>query len=178
MKQHCTGIRLLFCAGLLGLLLGGSACAVRSGPIAAQILDAQTGQPIPGAIVLGVWTTKGEGIFGAHAPTKLVGVKEAETDAQGRFTLERPGMVAEEDEKITVYKFGYVAWSNLYLFPSFKRRSETEVPAQIRLDVFPQEENHQNHMGFIRMATSSALSAGTPGYEKLRNTLDRENKMR
>ena len=178
MKQHRTGTRLLFCAGLLSLLLGGTACAARSGPIASQVLDAQTGQPIPGAIVLGVWTTKGEGIFGAHAPTKLVGVQEAETDAQGRFTLARPGTFAEGDEKITVYKFGFVAWSNQFLFPSFARRTDTTVPSQIRLDPFPSGGSHPEHMGFVRMATSSSLSAGDPSYVKLRNALDRENRMR
>jgi hypothetical protein len=153
MKKHRTGTRLLFCAGLLGLLLGGTACAARSGPIAAQVLDAQTGQPIPGAIVLGVWTTKGEGIFGAHAPTKLAGVKEVETDVQGRFTLERPGMVAEEDESITVYKFGYVAWSNLFLWPTSKRREDSQVPAQILLQVFPEGSDRRRHISFISGAT-------------------------
>jgi hypothetical protein len=42
MTHHCTGTRRLLCGGLLGLLLATSVCAARSGPIAAQVLDAQT----------------------------------------------------------------------------------------------------------------------------------------
>ena len=148
-----SSTQLWLCTALVGLLLAGTACAARVGPITAQVLDAQTNQPIPGAIVLGVWTTKGEGIFGAHAPTKLVGVQEVETDAQGRFTLERPGWVGEDDESITVYKFGFVAWSNLFLWPTSKRREDSRVPAQILLEAFPGGGDRRKHISFISGAT-------------------------
>jgi len=176
MRPTRSSTRLVFFGGLLGLLLGGTACAVRSGPITSQVLDAQTNQPIAGAVVLGVWTTKGEGIFGAHAPTKLVGVQEVETDAEGRFTLARPGMVAEDDEKITVYKFGYVAWSNLYTFPSFKRRPETDVPAQIRLEYFPPGGNHREHMRSISLGIAAGVyDEMNPKFQK---AIDHELRMR
>jgi hypothetical protein len=154
MKPFHGLIHFLLPIGLLSLLLGNGACAIRSGLLTSQVLEAQTGQPLSGAVVLGVWTTKGEGIFGAHAPTKLVGVREAETDAQGRFTLERPsGVFSEEDESITVYKFGYVAWNNLFLWPTSKRREDSQIPAQIRLDTFPEGGDRRRHIGFISGAT-------------------------
>jgi hypothetical protein len=161
--------RVLLLIGLLSLLLGSGACAIRSGPIASQVLDAQTGQAIAGAVVLGVWTTKGEGIFGAHAPTKLVGVREAETDREGRFTLERPpGVFGADDESVTVYKFGYVAWSNLFLWPTSKRREDTQVPAQIRLESFPPGGDRRRHIDFIDGATRASLSSrvARPKFDK------------
>ncbi len=152
------------------LLLTGTGCA---GSIQGQVLDAQTGKPIAGAIVLGVWT-KQEGMFGQYS-TKLVGVREAETDAEGRFVLERVGGLFVE-ESVTVYKFGYIAWNNLYVFPGFDTRKETAVPAQIRLAPFPPRESRGEHMRFIGLATRSALS-GRVSRPKFTDAIDRERRM-
>ncbi len=165
---------LLVAAGLLCLLLGNGCAGI--GTVRSQVVDTKTGQPVQGAVVLGVWT-KQVGLLGMYR-TELVGVKEVGVDAQGRFELERPGDLSVDEEKITVYKFGYVAWSNQFLFPSFQRREDTRVPDKIPLDPFPFGGNHQDHMGFIRMATSSSLSAGDPAYVKWRNALEREDRMR
>jgi hypothetical protein len=124
-----------------------------AGNIQAVVVDAQTGQPIPGAVVLGVWT-KVTGLPGL-THTELVDVREVETDAAGRFTLERPPEAAKAstaDESVTVYKFGYVAWNNLYVFPSGAMRKKIEILNQIRMQVFPKEGSHQTHMSFIRQA--------------------------
>jgi hypothetical protein len=166
--------RFLFTAGALCLLLGGGCAGI--GTIRSQVVDAQTGQPVQGAVVLGVWT-KGAGLPGL-SHTELVGVREAETDADGRFELEQVRRWLLDEKSITVYKFGYVAWSNQFIFPSFQRREDTRVPDTIRLDPFPFGGNHQDHMSFVRMATSSSLSAGDPAYVKWRNALERENRMR
>jgi len=83
------------------------------------VLDAETRQPINGAVVLGVWTRVVG--FGLCHP-KLVGVRETETGPDRRFTLPRllsSGLDGEGGgEAITIYKFGYVAWSNLFVFPA------------------------------------------------------------
>lgn len=155
----------------LGLALLGTGCA--TGPIRSQVLDAQTRQPVPGAIVLGVWT-KRVGYPGL-ASGQLVGVKEVEVDDQGRFTLERPEASFGE-ESVTVYKFGYVAWNNEEVFPSFERRQETKVPGQILLETFPKGGDHERHMRFIRDATISGLSARS--WVKFREGIDREDRMR
>jgi hypothetical protein len=137
--------------GLAVLWLSGAGCSL-TGPIHGQVLDARTGQPVPGAIVLGVWTTR-EGVPGLYA-TKLVDVREVEVDAQGRFTLERPlGMILEGDESLTVYKFGYLAWNNLFLFP-LARRKGTGIPETIRLEEFPAGGSSQEHMSFVHLAGS------------------------
>lgn len=132
-------------AGLLMLLvLAGTGCA---GTLKGQVVDAQTGNPIAGAVVLGVWM-KYVGLPGLEH-SQLVGVKETETDAEGRFVLE----TLRGEESITVYKFGYVAWNNLFIFPTSARRQNTSVPSKISLEKFPPGESHKRHMDFVAGAT-------------------------
>ncbi len=164
--------RFLLTASALGFLLATGCAGI--GTIRSQVVDAQTGQPIQGAVVLGVWT-KQVGLLGMYR-TELVDVKEVEVDAQGRFELERPGDLSVDEEKITVYKFGYVAWSNQFLFPSFQRREDTRVPEQIRLELFPQGGNHREHMRFISLGSAAGVyDELNPKFQK---AIDHELRMR
>ncbi len=152
--------QLLTALALVAVL--GSGC---TRAIQARVLDAETRQPIPGAVVLGVWT-KVEGFAGLYNH-KLVGVRETETDADGRFTLDRlesSGLDGEGDgQAITVYKFGYVAWSNLFVFPNSRLRENQRVPADILLDRFPDSASHRRHLDYIH----NAMASGRYGYETI-----------
>jgi len=151
----------------------GAGCA-RFGPIRSQVLDVQTGHPIPGAVVLGVWTkTVGFGFTSGE----LVGVSEAEVDADGRFTLERPEATLTANESVTVYKFGYLAWNNEEIFPSWKHREDTSVPTRIFLELFPTGMSHERHMGFVSRVIRSALSLRENGF-KFKQAIEREERMR
>jgi hypothetical protein len=155
------------------LVLNAAGCART---IRGEVLDAVTKQPIQGAVVLGVWT-EGAGPPGLHYH-KLIGVREAETDEGGRFVLERLSFPTDEyDEAITVYRFGYIAWSNLFIFPTMERRKGSRVPAQILLERFPSGESHRRHVFFIDDATM----AGMYGRERIRMFRDavrREEELR
>ena len=135
-------------AVLFLLLLAGTGCA---GTLKGQVLDAQTGQPIENAVVLGVWS-KVAGIPGLHH-TEFVAVREAETDTMGRFELEMPRKIGVDEEAVTVYNPGYVAWSNLFIFPTSERRQDTRVPSKILLEKFPPGQSHRRHVDFIAGAT-------------------------
>jgi hypothetical protein len=138
----------------VGLVAACCSSCVGIGTIHSQVLDAQTKQPIAGAVVSGVWTEK-KGFM--WRSTELVGVKETVTDAEGRFTLPRPGSLFADDESVTVYKFGYVAWNNEAVFLPPKSREDKAVPAQILVQLFPQRESHQNHITFINGAIRSSF---------------------
>ena len=167
-QRHLVSLTPLVLSGLL--VIG---CA-RMGAIRSQVLDAQTGHPVPGAVVLAVWTkTVGFGL----TRTELVGVSEAEVDAEGRFTLERPAGALTADESVTVYKFGYLAWNNEEIFPSFERRQDTGVPNRILLELFPSGISHERHMRFIGRATIEGFSI-RPGRPKFDSAIEREDRMR
>lgn len=54
-------------------------------PISGQVVDAQTQQPIPGVNIVVLWTVTS----GSHDHREgLIEVKEAVTDAQGRYTID------------------------------------------------------------------------------------------
>ena len=150
-----TGVAVLFL-----LVLAGTGCA---GTLKGQVVDAQTGQPIEGAVVLGVWT-KYAGFPGLQH-TELVAVKETETDAEGRFALETAGSLGVE-EAVTIYKFGYVAWSNLFIFPTSERRQDTRVPSKVLLERFPVGQSHQRHISFIDGATRAGVGYGLESIPK------------
>ncbi len=80
--------------------------------------------------------------------TKLVDVKEVEVDTQGYFTLDR-AMGFGVEESVTVYKFGYVAWNNELIFPSYENRKNKSIPDPILLEPFPEGESHRKHRLFI-----------------------------
>jgi hypothetical protein len=141
-----------------------------------QVLDAESGKPIAGAVVLGVWTKKA-GLPGLHH-TDLVGVKEVETNDQGWFELEKPaGPFHEDGESVTVYKPGYVAWNNLHEFPSIKRRPEGHIPNRIQLSLFSADQSHKRHLNFIDDARLSLFYDGKL-VPKLSAALSEERKLR
>lgn len=161
-------------AACLSLLLGAILAGCATGPIRARVLDAETRQPVPGAVVVGVWTKVIGGLLYHH---ELVGVRETETDAEGRFELERlpsSGLDGEGDgQAITVYKLGYLAWSNVYLFRGDLRKDQ-RIPREILLDRFPPGESHQEHLFFISNATT--MGDLDPN-SKFQRAIERERKL-
>ena len=134
-------MRALVALALLALGVSGCATTIR-----ARVLDAETRQPIAGAVVRGVWT-KLVGVPGLTSH-ELTGSQETETDADGRFTLDRRPS-SDDGESVLVYKFGYVAWSNLSTFPSRLRRKSHDIPEDILLERFPPSQSHTEHIRFI-----------------------------
>jgi hypothetical protein len=169
--QLPVGLAVLGSIALLISVLVSAGCA---STISGQVLDAQTGDPVPWAVVLGVW------MFAEGAPglvhSELVGVREAETDAEGRFTLEsRGGPLVEQ--RVTVYKFGYQAWSNLFSFPPLRRREKPAATELIRLERRSSDLSPVDHLLFIDLARS----AGLYGYDsdpKFQTAIDRERDLR
>ncbi len=112
--------------------------------------------------MLGVWH-KFAGLPGL-THHELVGVEEVETDAEGRLELHPPkGWYGEDNESITVYKFGYIAWNNLAIYPNSVRRQDAVIPSRIVLEPFPAGESRARHQSFI----SNATRGGSYGLERI-----------
>ena len=94
-------------------------CSIKK-EIIGTVIDAKTGQAIEGAVVLVEWF-KTEGVPGLTS-TKVYKAVEAVTDNHGKFTIENVKKLLIDPPDVTVYKKGYVAWNDKYIFPDYKHR--------------------------------------------------------
>ncbi len=138
----------LFIVLLLAFFIAGSDL-----PIKCTVVDAETGKPVEGAIVLVGWS-RTVNVIG-FSTTKTVKVAEVVSDEDGKVKV--PGIIsyAVNPPYITVYKKGYVAWSNEYIFPSWEERGDFkwESGYVFRLEKFRPEYTHEKHTSFIHTAT-------------------------
>ena len=78
--------RILKLLTLLATLLSLQACALSGGPINGQVLEEETGKPIPDAIVVATW--HGNDSSGlVHSQSVCYHVETARTDANGKFHI-------------------------------------------------------------------------------------------
>ena len=117
MREKMKFIRTAFLIAIT-ILLNSGCYANMSG----TVIDAETGKPIEGAVVLVEWT-KAEGVPGLTS-TKSYKVVEAVTDKDGKFTVENVKKILIDPPDVTVYKKGYVAWNNEYIFPDYRKRED------------------------------------------------------
>jgi len=143
MKIH----HLIALVALLSIILG---CYFG---ITGKVIDAETNQPIEGAVVLVEWTkTKGYGL----TYTESYKVTETLSDKDGKFDL--PGCYSPflNEPDVTIYKKGYVAWNNKYIFPSYKKRENFQWGSgyTFKMDKFKKTYSFINHQSFIDVAAS------------------------
>jgi hypothetical protein len=134
--------------------------------ITGTVVDAETGQPIEGAVVLVEWTkTKGFGL----TYTESYKVAETLTDKEGKFVL--PGCYSSSVNAphVTIYKKGYVAWNNEFIFPDYKKRSDFiwQKGDMLKLEKFNPAYTHDAHIVFINTVIRSTLA-----YEKKRQMIN------
>ena len=122
------------------------------GPFDGQILDARTGEPLPDAIVVGVWSyDRGDGFIGPYGSESIV----VETDQAGRYRIgEAPQRVRGTSVRLVsfhllVYKRGYAGYRSDQLLSGGPRRDFTARHNQIRLDKWSDRESHAEHLLFL-----------------------------
>jgi hypothetical protein len=88
--------------------------AEAEGPWRAQVIDAETGAPLQGVVVVAIWTKKSPGFI--HYAEETWDVEETVTDADGRMTISAkdtrtyvPG-TAIVGPQIQMFKGGYGHW--------------------------------------------------------------------
>ena len=147
------------------LFLNSTGCAGYYPDMTGTVVDAETGQPIEGAVVLVEWTKK-VGIGDYH--TESVKVVEVVTDEKGKFKV--TGIVKPfiEPPDMTIYKKGYVAWNNKVIFPEYKKREGFKWRSGniYKLDRFKPEYSHIEHTSFIHSATNASISSNKMMIEK------------
>lgn len=118
-------------------------------PISGRVIDAETNQPIEGAVVLVEWTkTKGYGF----TYTESVKVAETLSDKDGKYYL--PGCFSPfvKEPDVTVYKKGYLAWNSNLIFPNYTKRDDFKWQNESiqKLQKFMSNYSFDAHMSFIR----------------------------
>lgn len=143
------------------------------------VVDAETGKPIEGAVVLVEWTkTKGIGLT-YHEVEKIM---EVATDKEGKFNVSGVSNPFVDPPMIVVYKEGYIAWRNDYIFPGFKKRTDFKYKNEIKikLDKFKEEYSHDEHHSFMGHGIMISGLTSVPRFHEILNeeskkaTLQRE----
>jgi len=125
-------------------------------PINGRVIDAETQQPIEGAIVLVEWTKKHG--FG-DAWTESYKVVETVSDKDGNVKIVGCYSPFVEPPDVTVYKKGYVAWSNRWIFPGGRNRTDFKWGKYIfKLEHFKDIYSYIDHTDFITSSINASIN--------------------
>jgi len=154
----------------LVMILVASSC---NAEITGTVVDAETGEPIEGAVVLVEWIiTKG---LPGMSYGETYEVKEALTNKEGKVNISDVLSPFVRSPRVTIYKKGYVAWNSEFIFPDYRKRTDFKRQSGylFRLEKFKSEYTYVAHTGFIDGAI------GTGAIEKksqMMNVVEWENK--
>ena len=128
--------------------------------VSGTVVDAETGKPIEGAVVLVEWTRR-VGIGDYH--TVSVRIAETVADKEGKFTAFGPLHPFVDPPNVTVYKRGYVAWNSKITFPDYKVRTDFKWRNgyEFKLQNFKPVFTHDAHVTFILRSYSFGLGANS-----------------
>lgn len=130
-------------------------------PINGRVIDAETQQPIEGAIVLVEWTKKHG--FG-DAWTESYKVVEAVSDKEGNVKIVGCYSPFVEQPDVTVYKKGYVAWSNRWIFPDSRNRTDFRWGDYVfKLEQFKPEYSYVAHVMFVSLSINESINSKSKG---------------
>ncbi len=126
------------------------------GPIKGQVIDAETGEPIEGAVIMVEWT-KTEGFGLTH--TESYKVVEVLTDKNGMAEIDGVDAIFVDLVRVAVYKKGYVLWSNNNVFKGSRTLTSFEWKDSyvFKLNRFKPEYSYNEHTMFIHSAIGSGL---------------------
>ena len=124
-----------------------------------KVVDAETGEPIEGAVIMAEWTTT-EGLSGLTS-TKSYKVVEVVTGRSGWTWISGAYKPSAKLSSLAVYKKGYVAWNKYAIFPDYKNRTNFVwccFYKLFKLKKFKLSYSHNKHVSFIHSAISSGLN--------------------
>jgi len=96
------------------------------GPYKGIIIDEETGEPIEGVVVLGVWTR--EIVTPGGATHQFYDAKETVTNKNGEFTIRGLGLLLFSNiipMDVVIFKSGYTQWGYM-TWKELKKTVETE----------------------------------------------------
>ena len=123
-------------------------------PIEGTVIDAETNQPVEGAVVLVEWSITPTAWIGLPT-TYSYKVIETVSDKSGKFKIKDYVLnpIVEKPD-LAIYKAGYVCWSDRYIFPDNKERKDFKWSDHytFNLERFKPEYSYEKHTSFIHRA--------------------------
>lgn len=155
------------------------------GPYEGRIVDADTGNPIEGVVVLGVWKKEIPNVAGSNST--FYDAKETVTDKDGEFKIQGLGLKVFSfvvPMNLLIFKagyeyFGYTPWISLKIDRIFIERIKWEgSKAIIPIRKLTMEERKKRLFGkenipdkkqmlFIRELNKERIEIGLTPYEKV-----------
>jgi hypothetical protein len=127
-------------------------------PITGTVVDAETGKPIEGAVVLVEWTKRKGFLVDYH--TESVKVVEVLSDKDGKVRISGVLVPFVDPPDMTVYKKGYVAWSNRSIFMDGERKDFVwNNGAVFKLEKFKPEYSYVKHRAFITASINLSINS-------------------
>ena len=122
------------------------------------VIDAKTGQPIEDAVIHVDWAIK-KGVSGLQYE-KDYAVAETVTDINGKFKVSGVLNPFVSPPTVVIYKKGYVAWRNDYIFPDYQHRAGFEWKGDKVINLEPfKRYSHSQHVLFLRSGLSLNASS-------------------
>ena len=149
---------------VLFMLFSVNSCAAISGhpQPTAIVIDADTGQPIEGAVAIAIWRKHStEWAWFEGGKMVPVRIEEAVSDAQGRIYIDGFWgswyLFKNRYPRLTIYNPGYICWDQVNTFmpgPSGYRRTDFDSKNRIaKLNKWPENFSFVRHSDFVDTVT-------------------------
>jgi len=140
---------LIYTPVLISILLIFTTSACGRWLIKGQVVDAETGQTIDGAVVAIEWIRYKLGPPGLPSEFEILEQTEDVSDAEGLFKVPKYDPFNTEFF-MSVYKKGYVCWSSRKIFPTFEERKDFDLKdgMMIKLEKFKEGYSREKHAIF------------------------------
>lgn len=137
----------------MSLLIYG--CSENSQGISGTVIDAETGKPIEGAVVFVEWS-KSKAKWTGLGYTETYKTVEKVTDKNGKFKVFGVFSPFVNPPIVVIYKKGYVAWRNDYIFPLNEKRKDVRLENGyvFKIEHFKKGYSHAQHINFTRSTLS------------------------
>lgn len=132
--DELTSIKRKARVGLLLVLLIAVGYPCYRAQFTGTVVDAETGKPIEGALVVAAWTVT-HGLPGMSYE-RLAEIVETRTDEEGEFHIFRAFHPFRSFKpEIAVHKEGYVGWREGHVFTSHKERRDFHYGWGVRIEL-------------------------------------------
>lgn len=159
-NEKTISLILMIVVIILGLPTYG--CSMKS-TVQLQVIDAETKEPIENAVALIYWLRPARFLLIRWPGREDVELKETVSDKTGHFSI--PAYSNKDYEYyLTIYKKGYVCWSNREIFPTEEKRTTMVLKDGMVIEMERFKENYDklDHANFVQSYSVASFALPHP----------------